>query len=150
MSEWTAPGSDGDEAEHVLPPPPPDAPGQWSTLEPGSHGSRRPPTRCTRPSPSTPATRTPRTSTSSGVQTPEQALAARGSNVRLVGILSLFTCPLVAILAIVWSFRASWRCGSCRIPGTEEQRDRSHLRRVRHRRLGPGLDRVLAIQAAQV
>jgi hypothetical protein len=39
------------------------------------------------------------------VQTPEQAFAARGSNVRLVGILSSFTCPLVGIFAIVWSLR---------------------------------------------
>jgi hypothetical protein len=39
------------------------------------------------------------------VQTPEQAFVARGSNVRLVGILSLFTCPLVGIFAIVWSYR---------------------------------------------
>jgi hypothetical protein len=53
------------------------------------------------------------------VQTPEQAFAARGSNVRLVGILSLFTCPLVGILAIVWSLRLR---GDARRAGYAEPR----------------------------
>jgi hypothetical protein len=119
MSDWTAPGSDRDD-EPVLPPPPPEMPAQWSNpaggppLPPASFPPPPPhhvppvgpPQYPGYPSyPQYPGYPNAAYFDASQVQTPEQALAARGSNVRLVGILSLFTCPVVGILAIVWSFR---------------------------------------------
>ena len=100
MSEWTAPGSDGDEAEHVLPPPPPASPGPWSNPPPGSAAAAGASSRAAAPVPGYPNAAY---FDASVVQTPEQGSRHVASNVRLVGILSLFTCPVVA----------SWRsCGA--------------------------------------